>query len=167
MAFAPSKGKKHLKREPAKVSMTSMMDILTIMLLFLLKTYSVSGALMKPAEGVSLPTSTVDQEPMKVLSLIVTPRGLFEDVSINERRLLEDVASLQDDNTIDLANLYAYLAQVQERNRYLGRAEKRILTIQGDKSIPYRWILKVINTCSNAGFEKIDFVVYKESKYRG
>lgn len=167
MAFAPSKGKKHLDRSELKLRITSLMDVMTIMLLFLLKTYSVSGALMKPAEGVELPTSTVTQEPMKVLSLIITPEGLYEDVSIEQRRLIEDVPALNDDNAIDLSNLYAYLTRVQERNRYLGREEKRVLTIQGDKTIPYRWILKIINTCSAAGFEKIDFVVYKESKYRG
>jgi biopolymer transport protein ExbD len=137
------------------------------MLLFLLKTYSVSGAFIKPAEGVNLPQSTVTQEPVKVLSLIVTPQGLFEDVSIEQRRLIEDVAALDDDAAIELDNLYAYLSMVQERNRHLGREEKRVLTVQGDKSIPYRWILKIINTCSSAGFDKIDFVVYKESKYRG
>ena len=167
MAFAPSKGKKHLDRSELKFRITSLMDVMTIMLLFLLKTYSVSGALMKPAEGVDLPSSTVTQEPMKVLSLIITPEGLYEDISIEQRRMIEDLAALDDDNTIDLSNLYAYLTMVQERNRHLGREEKRVLTIQGDKTIPYRWILKVINTCSAAGFEKIDFVVYKESKYRG
>lgn len=167
MAFAPSKGKKHLDRSELKLRITSLMDVMTIMLLFLLKAYTVSGALMKPAEGIQLPTSTVTQEPVKVLSLIITPKGLFEDVSAQQRRLIEDETALEDDNTIDLANLYGYLSSVQERNRHLGREEKRVLTIQGDKTIPYRWILKVINTCSVAGFEKIDFVVYKESKYRG
>ena len=167
MAFAPSKGKRHCTRIEAKLRITSLMDVMTIMLLFLLKTYSVSGAFIKPAEGVNLPQSTVTQEPVKVLSLIVTPQGLFEDVSIEQRRLIEDVAALDDDVAIELDNLYAYLSMVQERNRHLGREEKRVLTVQGDKSIPYRWILKIINTCSSAGFDKIDFVVYKESKYRG
>lgn len=167
MAFAPSKGKKHRRSGAAAPQLTSMMDMMTIMLLFLLKTYSVSGALIKPAEGVQLPNSTVTKEPAKVLSLIITRDGLYEDVSHKERRLIEDEASLQDDNAVELPKLFAYLSQVQDRNRQLGRDEKRTLTIQGDKTTPYRWILKVINTCSNAGFEKIDFVVFKESKYRG
>jgi len=167
MAFAPSKGKKHLRYEEAKLRITSLMDVMTIMLLFLLKTYSVSGALMKPAEGVELPTSTVTQEPQKVLGLVVTPNGVFEDVAAENRPLIEGVANLNNDNIVTLDNLYAYLSNVQARNRELGREEKRVLTIQGDRSTPYRWILKIINTCSAAGFEQVDFVVYKESKYRG
>ncbi|MBU0517913.1 biopolymer transporter ExbD [bacterium] len=167
MAFAPSKGKKHLRHDEAKLRITSLMDVMTITLLFLLKTYSVSGALMKPAEGVDLPTSTVTQEPQKVLGLIVTPDGVFEDIAAENRVMIEGVLTLNDDNVITLDNLYAYLSTVQARNRELGREEKRVLTIQGDRGTPYRWILKIINTCSTAGFEEVDFVVYKESKYRG
>ncbi len=167
MAFAPSKGKKHLQRQEAKLRITSLMDVMTIMLLFLLKTYSVSGALMKPAEGVELPNSTVTNEPVKVLGLVVTTDGVYEDTAPEVRKKIEDVLALNDDSAIDLPNLYTYLNQVQARNRELGREEKRVLTIQGDRNIPYRWILKIINTCSAAGFEKVDFVVYKESKYRG
>lgn len=167
MAFAPSKGKKHLDRGELTFRITSLMDVMTIMLLFLLKTYSVSGALMKPAEGLELPNSTVTQEPVKVLGLIITVDGVFEDVAVENRRMIEDVNALNDDSIVELSNLYAYLSQVQQRNRELGREEKRVLTIQGDRTTPYRWILKIINTCSAAGFEKIDFVVYKESKYRG
>ncbi|TKJ42206.1 hypothetical protein CEE37_00580 [candidate division LCP-89 bacterium B3_LCP] len=167
MAFPPSKGKKHLCRGDLKLRITSLMDVMTLVLLFLLKTYSVSGPLMKPAEGVELPSSTVTQEPVKVLGLIITPDGLFEDAAAGERRMIEGIDVLNDDTVLQLTNLSTYLSNVQERNRYLGREEKRVLTIQGDKSIPYRWVLKVIDTCSGAGFEKIDFVVYKESKYRG
>jgi biopolymer transport protein ExbD len=151
----------------AMPQLTSMMDMMTIMLLFLLKAFSTSGAFIKPAAGVDLPGSTVLSEPQKVLSLIVTREGVYEDLASVKGKRIEDLTSLQDDNLVDLPQLLAFLQQAQERNRQYGREEKRILTVQGDKAIPYRWILKVINTCSNAGFEKIDFVVLKDSKYRG
>jgi len=167
MAFAPSKGKKHRRPSATTPQLTSMMDMMVIMLLFLLKAYSVSGALIKPAQGVDLPNSTVMNEPQKVLSLIVTREGVYEDQSSIPGRKIEDLAPLQDDNLIELPQLLAFLNQAQERNRQLGRDEKSTLTVQGDKTIPYRWVLKIINTCSNAGFDKIDFVVMKDSKYRG
>ncbi|RJP75415.1 MAG: biopolymer transporter ExbD [Candidatus Zixiibacteriota bacterium] len=167
MAFAPSKGKKHRRPAAAMPQLTSMMDMMVIMLLFLLKVYSTSGALIKPADGVDLPSSTVAAEPVKVLSLLATRNGLYEEINAQQHRLIEDLAALQDDNQVELGNLSSFLHQVQDRNRRFGREETRTLTIQGDKTIPYRWVLKIINTCSNAGFEKIDFVVLKESKHRG
>jgi biopolymer transport protein ExbD len=167
MAFAPSKGKKHPFEKPGIPNLTSMIDIMVVILLFLLKSYSPSGVLVQPAEGVDLPTSTVTFEPIKVLSLIATKDGLYEDASGAKKRLIEDFPSLQDDNLVDLPNLAKFLNQVQDRSHALGRESKRTITIQGDKTIPYRWILKIINTCSNSGFDKVDFVVLKESKYRG
>ncbi|HEX7344763.1 MAG TPA: biopolymer transporter ExbD, partial [bacterium] len=159
MAFPPSKGKKHGRRLAAMPQMTSMMDMMTIMLLFLLKAFSTSGAFIKPGEGVDLPSSTVMNEPQKVLSLIVTQDGVYEDLDSKRGKRVEDLISLQDDNLVELPMLSDFLNRAQERSRQLGREEKRTLTVQGDKTIPYRWVLKVINTCSNSGFDKIDFVV--------
>ncbi len=167
MAFAPSKGKKHRFEKPGIPMLTSMIDIMIVILLFLLKSYSASGVLVQPAQGIDLPTSTVTNEPLKVLSLVATKDGLYEDISDKPDRLLEDLASLQNDELVDLPQLGAFLNKVQEHSKALGRETKRTITIQGDKTIPYRWVLKIINTCSNEGFDKIDFVVLKESKYRG
>ena len=60
MAFAPSKAKKHRRRRnPSMVlQITSMMDIFTILLVFLLKSYSAEGQLVRIAEAIKVPTST-------------------------------------------------------------------------------------------------------------
>jgi biopolymer transport protein ExbD len=167
MAFAPSKGKKHRFDKPGIPNLTSMIDIMVVILLFLLKSYSASGVLVTPAEGIELPTSTVTNEPIKVLSLVVTNEGVYEDLSEKADRLIEDFASLQNDEYVELPQLGAFLNQVQDRSRSLGREDRHTITIQGDKTIPYRWVLKIINTCAGAGFDKVDFVVLKDSKYRG
>ena len=167
MAFAPSKGKKHRFDKPGIPNLTSMIDIMVVILLFLLKSYSASGVLVTPAEGIDLPASTVTNEPIKVLSLVAKKDGLYEDIADKADRLIEDAASLQNDELVELPKLGAFLNQVQERSHALGRENKRTITIQGDKTIPYRWVLKIINTCAGAGFDKVDFVVLKDSKYRG
>jgi biopolymer transport protein ExbD len=167
MAFAPSKGKKHRFAAPGIPMLTSMIDIMVVILLFLLKSYSTSGVLIQPAQGVDLPSSTITTNPLKVLTIIVKKDGIFEEDNGRAGRRLDDFASLQNDALVDLPSLSSFLEKVQERTRSLGREDKTIITVQGDKTIPYRWVLKIINTCSNAGFDKVDFVVQKESKYRG
>jgi len=167
MAFAPSKGKKHRFDKPGIPMLTSMIDIMVVILLFLLKSYSSSGVLVQPAEGVELPSSTVTNQPIKILSIIVGQDGLFEENQGRRGRRIEDLTSLQDDNQIELPELANLLHQVQERSRALGREDKSAVSVQGDKTIPYRWVLKIINTCANQGFDKVDFVVLKDSKYRG
>ncbi len=167
MAFAPSKGKKHHFEKPGIPMLTSMIDIMIVILLFLLKSYSSSGILVQPAEGVNLPSSTVANSPLKIFTIIAARDGLYEEASGKKGRMIENFASLQDDNLIELPKLGTILKQVQERSRALGQKDKTNISIQGDKSVPYRWVLKIINTCSNQGFDNVDFVVLKDTKYRG
>ncbi len=167
MAFAPSKGKKHRFDKPGIPMLTSMIDIMIVILLFLLKSYSSSGVLVQPAEGVDLPNSTVTNQPIKILSIIVGRDGLYEEDNGRKARLIEGFNSLQDDFQVELPGLADLLRQVQDRTRTLGREDKTAISVQGDKTIPYRWVLKIINTCAAQGFDKVDFVVLKDSKYRG
>ena len=64
MPFAPSKARRHARRSPREMSLqiTSMIDIFTILLVFLLKSYSAEGHLISVAESISLPVSTAQQQ---------------------------------------------------------------------------------------------------------
>ena len=71
MAFQPSKSKKNLSQESGTLNMNSMMDMMTIILLFLLKSYSTEGALVTPSEQLRLPQSVQGEKPKKELSVSV------------------------------------------------------------------------------------------------
>ena len=70
MSFPPSKltGKKGRKNsqtkvEVPKVQLTSLIDIMTILLVFLLKSYSAEGEIFTPSKGLVLPQSTAKKSP--------------------------------------------------------------------------------------------------------
>ena len=44
-----------------KLNITSMIDMFTLMVVFLLKNYSAQGQLVTPAEGLLLPTSSIEK----------------------------------------------------------------------------------------------------------
>ena len=73
MAFVPSRRKKH-QTGAARVSLnlTSMMDMFTIILVFLLKTYSTEGQLIHPSDNLTLPNSTVENPPEIALDVTVS-----------------------------------------------------------------------------------------------
>ena len=48
----------HTKHRPERLRLTSMMDILTVLLLFLLKSFVVEGEVVTPVPGVELPSSS-------------------------------------------------------------------------------------------------------------
>ena len=168
MAFAPSKSKKNPKKEAAGLSLNSMMDMMTIILLFLLKSMSTSGALIQPSDFLDLPTAERDMRPKKALSLLVTseskqgvPAGVLEDMESNPR-LLSSMEDLQSDLMI-LPTLESYLLEHKDFQVTAGVPFKGEVTIQCDKAVPYDWLLKVINTCGQTEYSTIDFVIIQES----
>lgn len=162
MAFAPSKGKKNPKEKEAGLSMNSMMDMMTIILLFLLKSMSSSGALIQPSPYLELPNSTRDTEIKKAVALLVTSDGVFEDME-GEPRILSDRTEFDDPDAMVLGGLEVFLSDQKALTERLGREFTGEVTIQCDKGTRYDWLLKVINTCGQTEFSTIDFVVKKES----
>ena len=60
----------HTKHRPERLRLTSMMDILTVLLLFLLKSFVVEGEVVTPAPGVhetnsAMGTENRDRKPRK------------------------------------------------------------------------------------------------------
>jgi len=158
MAFAPSKGKKHRRKENEGLSLNSMMDMMTIILLFLLKTMGSSGALLRPSPYVQLPTAAREAQPQKTIAILVTPQGVFEDMEKNPRTLTPP-EELGDPNTIMLSGLETFLTEQKQFTEKLGKPFKGEITVQCDKEVTYDWLLKVINTCGQAEYGIINFVV--------
>ncbi|MFC2150292.1 ExbD/TolR family protein [Calditrichota bacterium] len=161
MAFAPSKGKKNPKEKEASLQMNSMMDMMTIILLFLLKSMSSSGALIQPSPYLELPQSQRETEPKKAVALLVTVEGVFEDKE-GEPRMLSPRSEMEDEEAMVLTGLEGFLLDQKGLAERLGREFTGEVTIQCDMQTRYDWLLKVINTCGQAEFGTIDFVVKKK-----
>ncbi len=162
MAFAPSKSKKNPRKEKGGLSLNSMMDMMTIILLFLLKSMSTSGALIQPSDRLVLPTADRDMKPKKALALLVTKDGgVQEDMETNPR-VIAGVDELNSDAMV-LPSLESYLVAQREFKEKAGVPFKGEVTIQCDKDVEYKWLLKVINTCGQTEYSTLDFVVIQES----
>lgn len=170
MAFAPSKRRRTQKIATATVSLNAMMDIMTIILLFLLKTYAVTGALMQPSIG-NLPESTSDLQPRRTLSVVLTTDGLYADADRfaeltgeqRQGRRIVEAAELRDPEAVSLPGLEAYLDERRELERSLGKAvPSRELTVQAAGDVPYAWILKLINAATLADYDVFEFVVVRD-----
>ncbi len=162
MAFAPSKGAKHRRKEKEGLILGAMLDLMTVILIFLLKMSSASGAMMKPSPYVQLPTSNRVALPAKAVSILVNPEGVYEDIEKNPK-MLATKEDLFDPNSVILDELETFLNEQREFAKHLGKDFKGSITIQCDQSIPYDQLLKVINTCGQAEYGTLDFVVKKKT----
>ena len=147
----------------SSVNLISMMDILTVLLLFLLKSYVAEGEVMVPAKGVTLPVSTAEQTPKA--SLIVAIDGDAIRVG-NEKVASASEAMTSDDPVIE--SLAAKLQELRANPDQVAPAataaiDPRLVTIQGDRDIEYRLLRKVMFTLSRNGFENVSLAVLRNT----
>ncbi|MCF7810175.1 biopolymer transporter ExbD [bacterium] len=160
MAYAPSS--KYKKKEKAALTLNSMMDMMTIILLFLIKSMSTSGAMVRPSQYLELPEGARKVEPEKKLAILISPNGVMEDME-STPRVISPANELDNASNVILPGLEAFLTNQKAFDEKAGIPFNGIVTIQCDKSVPYDWLLKVINTCGQSEYDVIDFVILKQS----
>jgi len=150
------------RKEPAQLKMTSMMDILTVLLLFLLKSFVVEGEVITPASGVELPESHSQTTPQESLVVAIDQTR----VSVGGE-IVADLA--QDDGGLLIAGLAdrlddarAQMLALEERRGQEIESLERI-TVQGDRDMPYAVLRRVMYTCNQSGFAEVQLAVLKTS----
>lgn len=164
MAFIPSRIKKHdTTSRTARLNLTSMMDMFTIILVFLLKTYSTQGQLIQPSEYLTLPKSTIDSPPETALDLIVSK----EIVMVNHKPVVPLIEVVEQKGYIIPALQKELLRHAKEAKRMkeeYGVPFSAKVTIQGDKNLAYKELVKVMATCGASEYPNMRLVVYKKEK---
>ena len=145
-------------RASSSVNLISMMDILTVLLLFLLKSYSAGGEVMVPQPGVRLPESTAETMPQA--SLVVSIDGDAIKLGSEKVASVAEVAASPDAGIPSLAErlpLAATAAGAPEGTK--GTA----VTIQGDRNIEYSLLRKVMFTLSQSGYDNVSLAVLRKA----
>ena len=141
-----------------------MMDILTTLLLFILKSFVVDAEAMVPPPGVTLPKSTSEGAAAASVVIAIDNRAIMVG---NEVVASVDEAIASPGMTIEslAARLEAVRAQQAEiaRLQGAGALDHRVATIQGDRDIEFRVLQKVMYTLNQTGFENVSLAVIKHS----
>ena len=153
MAFQPSKSKRHDTKIHGTLNMNSMMDMMTIILLFLLKSYSTEGALASQSESLNLPTSERLKKPKKEVNVSVARDVIL----VNEIPLMR-TADIRKDEVM-IPQLQVKLSEYADKEKQLeieaGKEFTHEVIIQGDKTIPFEILFKVMYTCSKSELYKM------------
>ena len=147
----------------SNVNLISMMDILTVLLLFLLKSYVAEGEVMVPAKGVTLPASTAEQTPRA--SLIVAIDG--DAIRIGDQQVAK-VSEVNASSESEIPGLSERLKELRANPDQVAPSataavDPRLVTIQGDRDIEYRLLRKVMVTLSRNGFENVSLAVLRNT----
>jgi biopolymer transport protein ExbD len=179
---APSNMRKMSGRSAKEenIPLTSMMDIFTNMLLFLIMSFSATGALMTKVDQLDLPLSNIDTGPRAAVSIVVDSGrlsgvpGVYAEEAGQRVQLLDEGGRLMevpagqralDPNAMLLPGLMQFLQgkaeEGRQREAQLGIPFTGEIIIQADAAVNYNSVLKVLATCGTVGFDRTEFVVIK------
>lgn len=160
MAFIPSRAKKHRTTTEESLNLTSMMDAMTIILLFLLKTYSTSGAIISPSSDLKLPYSLSTDTPHKELTVSVTR----ENILVSDERVIS-VGDVDPGAPIigSLFNELSRRSQEAKQNEidYAIPFTHEVIVV-ADEETPFQLLFKVIYTCGSSEYNKLRLLTIRE-----
>jgi len=140
----------------AALSLTSLMDVFTILVLYLLVNQS-SGTVLDPPKDVTLPDSIVETQPRETVLISVS-----NDVVVVQG---EPVATVQDILAAD-GDLIEPIRDrmVQLKANRIGAADEANdtsteVTVMGNKTVHFKVLKRVMSSCTAAGFTKISLAV--------
>ena len=154
--------------EEMKLNITSMMDMFTIILVFLLFSFKARDEQFTMARGVELPSSTSKLDLQDALNVKMSSEHLI----VQEQIVLDLVdGALPPDVEIDghkIVPLYKAVlvaGEVRKRKKIAEGEDPSTLNIaifQADKRARFRDIDKVMKTAAMAGFPNFRFAVMKK-----
>ncbi|MBZ4415932.1 biopolymer transporter ExbD [Myxococcus sp. RHSTA-1-4] len=162
--------KKRKEREAAgeikELNITAMMDMMTILLVFLLKSFASSSAAITASEDVRPPVSTTRATPKDTVAVTITPKNIL----VGEREVLRlQNGQLPADKLQGrlVLPLDAALKKEVEKLKYIAERNpsapfSRELSVIADRKVPYDMLLTVLYTAGQNELENYRFVVLQK-----
>jgi biopolymer transport protein ExbD len=140
----------------SKMNLTSLMDVFTILVFFLLVNSGSVEILDTPKE-VTLPESRVETKPRETVVIFISSTEVLV-----QGQLVALVDEIIEDKSSVLDPIAARLAQLKENvigtnTRTVATSQE--VTILADKSVPFIVIKTIMSTCTSEGFENVSLAV--------
>jgi len=147
----------------AALNITSLMDVMTIILIFLLFSFSSQDQNLRLAKDMELPKSSSEKPFKWAINITLTENELMvEDLSVCKYKNGQFVDTNGDSDKIAL--LYEQLTNLKslEKYREVDRdAAEPVVIFQADKKHKFDTIYKVMKTAAMAGYPNFRFAVLK------
>jgi biopolymer transport protein ExbD len=166
----------------AMLPLTAMVDMFTVLAVFLLQNYQTTGEVIELSDDVKLPKASATKELKPANVIMVSPK----EITLDKQKVV-DVPTVRAQADWDIPILAQainakfkameearklvgidQIRQAVDQNKPEAQREKpedlRRVTVQADKSIDFLTIKKVMYTLYQAGASEINFAVLKDEK---
>jgi biopolymer transport protein ExbD len=144
----------------AKMNLTSLMDVFTILVFFLLVNSGSVEILDAPKE-VTLPESRVETKPRETVVIFVSKDQVL--VQGEAVTLVEDILNGEPAAVDPITWRLAELKESVVGPSTLAVADSLEVTILADKSVPFTVIRQIMSTCTGEGYENVSLAVIQKA----
>jgi biopolymer transport protein ExbD len=162
-----------------ELSITSMMDMMTIILVFLLKSFSATEVNVTPSDNLRLPFSTAKEDPGVAVSVVIAKNQvLVDDVFVVPIEPIEDPKNPDqmtyqvpaDERTgAQIGKLYSAFEKAADAAKNIAKIAKKRedmgfkgkVLLQVDKDIPFSLVRDIMFNAGQAQFAEFEFIVIK------
>ena len=148
---------------PPKLMLTSMMDMFTIILIFLLFSFSENPEDLKLDKDLELPTSTAEGEFQETIKIVLSQKELRLNDEVMAAVQGRQITGLTNDN-LESSSLFQGLKafRIESEKSDNGQEFPTHVLFLCDKSHPFQTINRVIKTAGLAGYPNFQFAVLEE-----
>lgn len=173
------------KRKTPGMNLTSLMDVFTILVFFLLTNSSSNEAIEAP-KVITLPDSVVESKPRETVTLMVThdevlieaksvmtTEELFQSeelvIAAIQQAMIQEVGKAMTMAGTELEEAKAKLAERAAAGEDVTAEAAELLeeppevNILADRGVPFSVLKKVMSSCTNAGYTRISLAVIQKA----
>ncbi|HEX9241181.1 MAG TPA: biopolymer transporter ExbD [Anaeromyxobacter sp.] len=156
--------------EIRELNIVAMMDMMTIILVFLLKSYQASAINVNMSADLTIPQSSTQLHPQENITITLS----YKEIAVNDRKVVEMRSGVVPAQAKEggkaeafyVGALYDALKKEVDKQKYIARFNKNApfqgrINVVADRKIPYRTLMDVLYTAGQAELGEYKFMVLK------
>lgn len=164
--------RKRLSVHDYPLNLTAMMDMMTIILVYLLKSYSSDPNNIQTSDELKLPMSTTTFKTEEAVPVAITKKAILVNDKMVATVLNGKVAGKEkggSEESMLIAPLLSAMKAEAEKQKMIAKYNKNkefkgMVLVIGDKMVPFRLLTEVLYTVGQAEFGQYKFAVTMESQ---
>jgi biopolymer transport protein ExbD len=145
------------KETNAELNVVPMVDMMTMLVIFLLQQFSSTGEVLYMQKDIKMPSAqhgqTIDLAPVVTISA--------SEIAVVGKKVA-DVADLERDTVANIPGIEESLRDEKKKWDFIHQQDPNkhwdgVVNIQADKNIPVRFVKRVMFSCAVAGYFSVNF----------
>lgn len=151
----------------AYLNLTAFVDMMTMLVIFLLSTFSATGELLMSQKGVELPTALNDKELERAPIITITRDNVSfggDEVAATTALMEDQSAEWKIPELFDRLQLEKFNFEKQDIPEDTKRKLRGLIVLQADKEVDAKVLNRVMKTAYAAEYTEVMFAITKKKK---